>query len=134
MTGDSGGWQPTTRRKTKQGNRSILRLVEIRGKAHDDALMMHDFAPMDWTGANSFGTSHYPYAEEVLDYADRHGIVVIDETAAAGLNVSLGLSRGMTVPAELFSEEAVSSRTQATHLQAIRELIARDRNHPCVAM
>src|SRR3712207_8294981 len=35
----------------------------------------------DWIGANSFRTSHYPYAEEVLDHADRHGIVVIDETA-----------------------------------------------------
>ncbi len=106
----------------------------IRGKAHDDALMVHDFALMDWIGANSFRTSHYPYAEEVLDYADRHGIVVISETAAVGLNVSLGLSRGMVVPAELYAEDAVSSRTQATHLQAIRELIARDRNHPCVVM
>ena len=45
---------------------------------------------MDWIGANSFRTSHYPYAEEVLDYADRHGIVVIDETAAVGLNIGLG--------------------------------------------
>ena len=39
---------------------------------------------MDWLGANSFRTSHYPYAEEVLEYADRHGIVVIDETPAVG--------------------------------------------------
>ena len=58
--------------------------ADVRGKGHDDALMVHDFALMDWIGANSFRTSHYPYAEEVLDYADRHGIVVIDETAAVG--------------------------------------------------
>ena len=56
----------------------------MRGKGHDDAYMVHDFALMGWTGANSFRTSHYPYAEEVLEYADRHGIVVIDETAAVG--------------------------------------------------
>ena len=56
----------------------------MRGKGHDDAFMVHDFALMEWLGANSFRTSHYPYAEEVLDYADRHGIVVIDETAAVG--------------------------------------------------
>ena len=31
---------------------------------------------MTWLGANSFRTAHYPYAEEVLEYADRHGIVV----------------------------------------------------------
>ena len=51
--------------------------------------MVHDFALMEWIGANSFRTSHYPYAEEVLDLADRHGIVVIDETAAVGLNLGL---------------------------------------------
>jgi beta-glucuronidase len=34
----------------------------------------------------------------------------------------------------LFAEDAISSRTQQSHLQAIRELIARDRNHPCVVM
>ena len=32
-----------------------------------------------WIGANSFRTSHYPYAEEIMDFADRMGIVVIDE-------------------------------------------------------
>jgi beta-glucuronidase len=50
----------------------------VRGKGHDHVFMVHDFALMDWLGANSFRTSHYPYAEEVLEYADRHGIVVID--------------------------------------------------------
>jgi beta-glucuronidase len=37
-----------------------------------------------------FRTSHYPYDEAVLDYADRHGVVVIDETAAVGLNLDTG--------------------------------------------
>ena len=62
----------------------------ILGKGHDDAHLVHDFELLDWIGANSFRTSHYPYAEDVLDYADRHGIVVIDETAAVGLNMGLG--------------------------------------------
>ena len=62
----------------------------VRGKGHDDAFMVHDFELLEWIGANSFRTSHYPYAEEVLEYADRHGIVVIDETAAVGLNIGLG--------------------------------------------
>ena len=55
--------------------------------------MVHDFELLDWLGANSFRTSHYPYAEEVLDHADRLGIVVIDETAAVGLN--LGVAGGI---------------------------------------
>lgn len=65
----------------------------IRGKGHDPAYMVHDFQLIDWIGANSFRTSHYPYAEEVLDYADRQGIVVINETAAVGLN--LGVASGL---------------------------------------
>ena len=30
-----------------------------------------------WMGANSYRTSHYPYAEEILDFADQNGIVII---------------------------------------------------------
>lgn len=106
----------------------------VRGRAHDEAMMLHDFALLDWMGANSIRTSHYPYAEEVLDYADRHGIVVIDETAAVGMNISLAIVRAPDLPPHLFSEDGISQRTQQTHLQAIRELIARDRNHPSVVM
>lgn len=106
----------------------------IRGKGHDTALMVHDFALLDWIGANSFRTSHYPYAEEWLDYADRHGIVVISETEAVGLNTSLGLARDMVVPSRLYGQGAVSDQTQQAHLRAIRELIARDSRHPSVVM
>ena len=44
--------------------------MPVRGKGHDPASMVHDFALLQWLGANSFRTSHYPYAEEVLDHAD----------------------------------------------------------------
>jgi beta-glucuronidase len=105
----------------------------VRGKGHDDVFMVHDFALMEWLGANSFRTSHYPYAEDVLDYADRHGIVVIGETAAVGLNASLGGVLG-GVTFTTFSEETINAGTQEVHRQAIRELIARDKNHPCVVI
>ena len=106
----------------------------VRGKGHDNSYLVHDFRLLDWTGANSFRTSHYPYAEEVLEYADRHGIVVIDETAAVGLN--LGVEAGLTgAPAQpTFSAETINDQTQAAHAQHLRELIARDRNHPSVVM
>ena len=71
----------------------------VRGKGHDDAYLVHDFELLDWIGANSFRTSHYPYAEEVYDYADRKGIVVIDEVAAVGQN--MGLAGGIFGGAEL---------------------------------
>ncbi len=106
----------------------------VRGKAHDDSFMVHDFMLMEWLGANSFRTSHYPYAEEVMEYADRHGIVVIDEVPAVGLNT--GLSGGIFGGPALktFSDETVNSATQEVHRQAIRELIARDKNHPSVVI
>jgi beta-glucuronidase len=106
----------------------------VRGKAHDNTFMVHDFALMDWLGANSFRTSHYPYAEEVLEYADRHGIVVIDETAAVGLNSGLAAGAFGAEPHTTFSEDTVNATTQEAHRRAIRELIARDKNHPCVVL
>jgi beta-glucuronidase len=106
----------------------------VIGKAHNDALLLHDFELLKWVGANSFRTSHYPYAEAVLDYADRQGIVVIDETAAVGLNMGLGGGifggQGYTT----FSPETVNDRTREVHAQAIRELVARDKNHPSVVL
>ncbi|MGY1743035.1 MULTISPECIES: beta-glucuronidase [unclassified Blastococcus] len=108
--------------------------LPVRGKGHDDVFLVHDFALMDWIGANSFRTSHYPYAEEVLDHADRHGIVVIDETAAVGQNLGVIAGRigGQAPPT--FSPDTVDDVARQAHAQAIRELVARDRNHPCVVL
>jgi beta-glucuronidase len=106
----------------------------VRGKGHDDPLMIHDFALMEWLGANSFRTSHYPYAEEVLEYADRHGIVVIDETPAVGINSGLAAGAFGATPFTTFSDETINAATQNTHRQAIREMIARDKNHPSVVL
>lgn len=85
--------------------------ADLRGKGFDNVLMVHDHALMDWIGANSYRTSHYPYAEEMLDWADEHGIVVIDETAAVGFNLSLGIGfEAGNKPKELYSEEAVNGK------------------------
>jgi beta-glucuronidase len=106
----------------------------VLGKAHNDAHMLHDFELLEWIGANSFRTSHYPYSEDVLDQADRRGILVIDETAAVGLNMGLGGgifgAQGYTT----FSPDTVNDRTREVHAQAIRELVARDKNHPSVVL
>jgi len=108
--------------------------LPVIGKGHNDAFMLHDFALLEWIGANSFRTSHYPYAQDVLDYADRRGIVVIDETAAVGLNMSIGGGifggQGYTT----FSPGTANDETREVHAQAIRELVARDKNHPSVVL
>lgn len=107
---------------------------DVRGKGHDDASMVHDFELLQWTGANSFRTSHYPYAEEVLEHADRLGIVVIAETAAVGLNLAHGGGFYLGGQRVTFSEETLSKRTQEVHRRAIEELIARDKNHPSIVL
>ena len=108
--------------------------IAVIGKGHNDAFLVRDFELLKWIGANSFRTSHYPYAEAVLDYADRQGIVVIDETAAVGLNMGIGGGifggQGYTT----FSPETASDQTREVHAQAIRELVARDKNHPSVVL
>jgi beta-glucuronidase len=106
----------------------------IIGKAHNNAHLLNDFELLRWIGANSFRTSHYPYSEDVLEHADREGVVVIDETAAVGLNMGIGGGifggQGYTT----FSPDTVDDATQEVHAQAIRELIARDKNHPSVVL
>ena len=105
----------------------------VKGKGHDNSFLVNDFELLKWVGANSFRTSHYPYAEEVMDYADRHGIVIIDETAAVGLNQSFtSMFGGPKLPT--FGPETGNEKTQANLLQAVRELIARDKNHPSVVL
>jgi beta-glucuronidase len=102
----------------------------LRGKGFDPVLMVHDFELRSWMGANSFRTSHYPYAEEIMDYADRQGIVVIDETPAVGLSLSLTGGVEGEAPANTWA----TLETHAAHERAIRELIRRDKNHASVVI
>lgn len=81
-------------------------------------VIVKDYALMQWIGANSFRTSHYPYSEQMLALADRLGFLVIAETPAVGL---------------YFREDGLERRRQLC-LQYVRELIARDKNHPSVIM
>lgn len=95
---------------------------EVHGRGMNEPMNVKDLSLMRWLGANSFRTSHYPYAEEMLNLCDRMGIVVIDETTAVGLNFG-------------WNDEGYSMfKTHEHHKQVIRDLIARDKNHPCVAV
>jgi beta-glucuronidase len=100
---------------------------DLRGKALDNAVNVKDINLLRWIGANSFRTSHYPYAEEMLDLADREGFAVIDEVAAVGMNV---WDASQTV----FREERVGESTLEHHISDLQELVRRDKNHPCVVM
>ncbi len=103
----------------------------IHGRGLDEALNVKDLNLLKWIGANSFRTSRYPYSEELMRLADREGFVVIDETPAVGLHLNFGsFFGGSGKPHKTWEELG----TKEHHVQVIRELIARDKNHPCVVM
>ena len=87
---------------------------------------------MKWIGANSFRTSHYPYSEEIMRLADREGIVVIDETPAVGLHLNF-MATGFGGEKEK-RDTWKEIGTKEAHEQILKELVARDKNHPCVVM
>ncbi|XP_065719451.2 beta-glucuronidase isoform X4 [Drosophila suzukii] len=89
--------------------------ADIRGKGLDNAVMVRDFNLLKWIGANAYRTSHYPYSEESMQFADEHGIMIIDECPS--------------VDTENFSQELLGK-----HKSSLEQLIHRDRNHPSVVM
>lgn len=105
--------------------------ADFSGRGHNPVVMAKDFSLMKWIGANSFRTSHYPYAEEVMRMADREGFVVIDEAPAVGLELGMMQLFGVGGPKPATWEELSCSDA---HRQALEEMIARDKNHPCVVM
>jgi beta-glucuronidase len=104
--------------------------IGVIGKSHNDAFLVHEFELLEWVGANSFRTSHYPYSEDVLDYADRQGIAIIDETAAVGQNMGLGGGIFGTQRYTTFSPDTINEVSQQVHAQAIRELIGSRQEPP----
>jgi beta-glucuronidase len=87
----------------------------IHGRGLNLPQIVKDFGLMKWINANSFRTSHYPYAEEWLDFADRHGILVISEVA--------DISRDF---------RKMTDQSLLNHKAFLSQLIARDFNHPSV--
>ncbi len=90
----------------------------IFGKGLAGPVMVKDYSLLKWVGANSYRTSHYPYDEEYMMMADREGILIIDEIPAVGLIFADG--------------EANADIRKETCKKQIRELVARDKNHPSV--
>lgn len=109
--------------------------MQIRGKGLDLALITKDFNLLKWIGANAYRTSHYPYSEESMQFADENGIMIIDECSSVDTEYvhpsqanyikyfnSNNFNRNYT-PALL-----------EKHKSAMEQLIHRDKNHPSVVM
>jgi beta-galactosidase len=76
------------------------------GMALPDSMQVYRLERMKAMGANAYRTSHHPPTPEMLDAADRLGILVLDETRQLG--------------------------TYPESLDELRKMVLRDRNHPSV--
>ena len=90
----------------------------FHGRGLDQVMNMTDINLYHWLHANCFRTSHYPYAEEMYALCDREGIVIVDETPVVGM----------------WADENYGWDLADYHKQVIRDMIARDKNHPCVVI
>ena len=83
----------------------------------------------DWIGSNHrdmknlncvFTRVHWPQDRRVLDFCDRHGILMQEEVPAWG--------------PETFSNTSIEVQhaLEQNGLEQLREMIHRDRNHPCI--
>lgn len=98
----------------------------VSGKGNNSAVNIRDFELLKWIHANSFRTSHYPYAEEIYDLADEYGVLIIDELPAVGFNFWSGRA--------VYTEDVANQKTLEEHKKEVKELIERDKNHPSVIM
>ena len=93
----------------------------VHGRGFNLCLDVKDVGLIHWLNANSFRTSHYPYAEEMYDLCDREGIVIIDEVPAVGI---------VNWPHDPYKTLPITDH----HRDVIKDMITRDKNHPCVVM
>ncbi|KAK9710589.1 Glycosyl hydrolases family 2, TIM barrel domain [Popillia japonica] len=100
--------------------------ADIRGKGLDLPTTLRDYNLIKWIGANAYRTSHYPYADEIMDLADSLGIMIIDECPSVNTEF---------FPASLLNNHLlIRTSLLNNHLiiNSLTELIARDKNRPSV--
>ena len=106
----------------------------VNGRGFNEAVNLMDLNLMKNMGANSYRTAHYPYSEEMMRLSDRMGFLVIDEVPAVGLfanfTAALTMNSGKTKPIKTWEYY----QTMENHKLALKELVARDKNHACVVL
>ncbi len=85
--------------------------------------MVRDIELMKQFNINTVRTSHYPDDPRWYDLCDRYGLYVIDEA-----NIE---SHGMGYGRESLAKDP---KWEKAHVDRIRRMVERDKNHPCVIM
>ena len=87
------------------------------GHVMDEATIRKDFEILKQFNFNAVRTSHYPPVNRYLELANEYGLYVIDEAGT-----------------EAHATEFVSQMPEFTEMyrERVRQMVLRDRNHPCV--
>jgi beta-galactosidase len=91
------------------------------GMAEPSDWIRHDHADMKHLNC-IFTRVHWPQDKRVLDYCDRHGILMQTEVPTWGAETFQGM--GPQPDADILENG----------LEQLREMVARDRNHPCLVV
>ena len=92
------------------------------GAAFHEEAYARKIAKLKEMGCNAIRMSHNPPAPEVLDLCDRHGILVVDELFDIWKAQKYDRANGYSVDwAQWWKKD-------------VRQLVMRDRNHPCVIL
>lgn len=88
-----------------------------RGHVIDEATIRKDMEILKQHNFNAVRTSHYPPVNRYLELADEYGLYIIDEAGT-----------------EAHATEYVSSKPEfiPMYKERVRQMVLRDRNHPCV--
>ncbi len=89
------------------------------GMAEPSAWIEHDHADMKELNC-AYTRVHWPQDRRILDYCDRQGILIQTEVPSWGGQTFQGM------------EVEPSPDIMQNGLEQLREMIARDRNHPCI--
>jgi beta-glucuronidase len=89
------------------------------GMAEPTSWILHDHNDLKELNC-VFTRVHWQQDERVLDYCDRHGILLQEEVPTWGSQTFSGMG------------EQPSPEIMANGLEQLREMIQRDRNHPCI--
>jgi beta-galactosidase len=93
----------------------------VNGHVMDEETLLSDLRLMKQNNINAIRTSHYPQPEYFYERCDQYGFYVVDEA-----NIE---SHGMG-----YGEESLAKKPSwgAAHLERVRRLVERDKNHACV--
>jgi beta-galactosidase len=91
------------------------------GMAEPEEWIRHDHADMKLLNC-IFTRVHWPQDQRVLDYCDRHGILMQAEVPAWGYDTFQGMGAGP------------DADIMQNGLEQLQEMVARDRNHPSVVV